>query len=399
MSRPTALILPVALCAALLATPTLSADPASGPTSSPAATSDSPGPDAPVEPVASDAPVLPSTGPLAWRRLRPTGGPSAREDHTWTLAPDGDAAYLFGGRDGSSVHGDLWRFDLVADAWEPVEPEGDRPGPRFGHSAAWVPGVGLVVFAGQRGTDFFNDLWAFDPETVSWRELPARGARPAPRYGSCAGVGPDGRLWISHGFTFRGRFDDTRAYDFARGAWRDVTPAGRRPSARCLHECFWAADGRFVLHGGQTNEERSLGDLWARTPTEGWARLPDPPAAARRLSAVTTAGPDAWIHGGAARDGSPLDDLWRVDRETLEWHRVAWQGTSPPPRASAAIVADPAGGRLLLVGGEGRRMRRDDLWQLAPVVPAREETDDDAVGDDGVAGAGDARAPSAPGGG
>ena len=47
------------------------------------------------------------------------------------------------------------------------------------------------------------------------------------RYGTCAAVAPDGRLWISHGFTADGvRFSDTRAYDFATGAWTDETPDG-----------------------------------------------------------------------------------------------------------------------------------------------------------------------------
>src|SRR5829696_2612887 len=56
-------------------------------------------------PAASEPPVV-----TAWRKLDPGGGPDAREDHTWTLDPSTRTAYLFGGRDGSTVYDDIWAF-------------------------------------------------------------------------------------------------------------------------------------------------------------------------------------------------------------------------------------------------------------------------------------------------
>ncbi|MEA2025225.1 MAG: kelch repeat-containing protein, partial [Chloroflexota bacterium] len=98
-----------------------------------------------------------------WRKVTPERGPAAREDHTWTVDGDGRFAYLFGGRDGGTDFGDLWRYDLENDAWKKLSPRGKRPEPRFGHNAVWVDGHGVIVFAGQRGPDFFDDLWAYDP--------------------------------------------------------------------------------------------------------------------------------------------------------------------------------------------------------------------------------------------
>ena len=156
------------------------------------------------------APPNPATEPMTWTQLD-IEGPPAREDHTWTVDGDGRLAYLFGGRDGATVYDDLWTYDLESDRWTRLDvPPG--PDARFGHEAAWVEGVGLVIFAGQAGSRFFDDLWAFSPETGAWRLLPAGGDVPVARYGTCASVGPDGRLWISHGFTADGsRFADTRA--------------------------------------------------------------------------------------------------------------------------------------------------------------------------------------------
>ncbi|CAN5602582.1 hypothetical protein BH24CHL9_BH24CHL9_06940 [soil metagenome] len=325
-----------------------------------------------------DGAVVPSLLAPAWSRIQAAHSPAAREDHTWTVDEQGAGAYLFGGRDGGTAFDDLWRCDLATDTWSRLRPSGSRPSARFGHSAAWLPGTGLVVFAGQRGTDFFSDLWAYDPGLDRWTRLPARGAAPAARYGSCAVVGRDGRLVISHGFTFRGRFDDTRAYNFRTGRWASVAPAGRRPGERCLHECFTDAEGQLVLYGGQDNQNASLGDLWSTRP-DAWTRAPDPSAAARRLHAVTEAGPDAWVFGGAGRDGSALDDLWRVDRATLQFERVRPAGGSPPARWAGTLVTDTTRGRLLLLGGMGRNAL-GDMWQLTDSAPAMPAPEDTAVG-------------------
>ncbi len=197
-----------------------------------------------------------------WRKVTPRRGPDAREDHTWTVDGDGRFAYLFGGRDGGTYFGDLWRYDLESDVWKRLSPRGKRPEPRFGHSAVWVDGHGVIVFAGQRGPDFFDELWAYDPAANKWRKLPGKGAVPKRRYGSCMVVGPEGRLWISHGFTFAGRFDDTRAYNLKTERWASIAPDGRRPGERCLHDCFTSAAGELVLYGGQDNDAPALDDLW-----------------------------------------------------------------------------------------------------------------------------------------
>ena len=166
--------------------------------------------------------------------------------------------------------------------WRPIAGDrsrqsGPRPAsattPRGSTTWAWS------IFAGQSPTTFYNDLWAYDPAADRWRELPAGGDAPVARYGSCAAIGPDGRLWISHGFTSEGsRFADTRAYDFTTHDWSDETPAGERPVERCLHGCWWTDDGRLALYAGQTTGVPALGDLWQLTPgprigTNAWSEV------------------------------------------------------------------------------------------------------------------------------
>ncbi|HET7678124.1 MAG TPA: kelch repeat-containing protein [Candidatus Limnocylindrales bacterium] len=362
--------LPLRLRLALAAVAVLAA--CAGPGASPPGASGAP--DAPPSPTpaatATTAGRSPTTGPTpsagapAWAALTVVGGPKPREDHTWTVDAEGGSAWLFGGRDRGTVYDDLWRYDLAADRWQAIQPRGMRPAGRFGHTATWVPDVGLVVWSGQAGADFFADLWAFDPAAGSWRELAAGGARPAPRYGACAALGPDGSLWISHGFTDTGRFADTRAYDFAAGRWSDETPAGTLPVKRCLHDCLWAADGRLLLYGGQTDGVASLGDLWALPPDGTWQEIAAGPPP-RRLYGLATVGARAWLFGGGGREGL-LGDLWTLDLASLGWRQETAAG-APPARSGSTLVHDAARGRLLLFGGLTADGASADTWALSGI--------------------------------
>ena len=349
----------------------------SGGGASPAATRPSPSPAASPAVITSPS-LAPSGSPgavspspfvtPAWSPVATGSGaaPAPREDHTWTVDPATGSAWLFGGRDRGTVHGDLWRFDLATDTWTAVTPTAPAPAARFGHGAAWVPGLGLVIWAGQQ-VDFFDDLWAFDPAAGTWRELPGGGDRPAARYGSCAALGPDGRLWISHGFTAdSGRFDDTKAYDFATGAWADETPDDRRPTIRCLHDCLFTADGRLVLYAGQTTGQPAIGDLWSRGVDGGWTPVSDatPAPPPRQLYAVAALDDTAWVIGGGGAERQKLDDVWALDLETLAWRPIAPTGAGPAARSGAAAIADPERSRILVFGGVTAEGSVGDVWEL-----------------------------------
>jgi hypothetical protein len=332
-------------------------------TSTSVAATDPASPSAAPSSAAASPSATPEPEPLAWSRLD-ASGPAAREDHTWTVAGDGRTAILFGGRDGATVFDDLWAYDLDADAWTELAP---APGPaaRFGHEAAWVEDVGLVVFAGQAGATFFNDLWAYDAEANAWAELPGSGDVPVSRYGTCAAIGPDGRLWISHGFTSeQARFSDTRAYDFGAGAWSDETPGGTRPVERCLHGCWWTDDGALALYAGQTTGTRALGDRWALTDGT-WSEIGGTRPPERNLYARARLGGGTLVFGGQALDGSYRGDLWMLPDAAGDAVALEPAGESPPGRAGAEMVTDLDAGRVLLFGGRDANGGLADLWALA----------------------------------
>ena len=357
--HPTALaILLLAACAAPQAAAP-SPEPSAAPSSAVAAT---PKPTA----SATRAPsATPEPEPLAWAPLD-AAGPAPREDHTWTVDPDAGVAYLFGGRDGATVFGDTWAYDLATDAWTQLAPPAS-PDARFGHEAVWVDGIGVVLFAGQAGAAFFGDLWVYDPVANAWAQLPAAGATPTARYGSCAAIGPDGRLWISHGFTEDGvRFFDTRAYDFGAGTWTDETPAdGPRPVERCLHGCWWTDAGELALYAGQTTGTLALDDHW-RLADGTWAPVEGSLPAARNLYARARLDGATLVFGGQAVDGSYLGDLWSLPDGAANATLVELAGGGPQPagRAGAELIVDDERSRALLFGGRTADGALADLWVL-----------------------------------
>ena len=342
--------------------PTAERTPTSPPTPSPTS------PETVAPPSVTGAPPPPSgtPPPLGWlERADVAAGPSAREDHTWTIDDEGTTAYVFGGRVAGGQSDELWAFDLATDSWTVRQPSGDVPPARFGHTAVWVPGSGLVIWSGQAGASFFADVWAYDPSANTWTQLPSSGAEPAARYGSCASLGPDGELWISHGFTAdSGRFADTRSYNFSTGSWTDRTPAGGVPVERCLHDCFWSQNGQLILYGGQTTGVAALGDIWAYDVATGaWAMGADPEAPARQLYALAADGAGGTVFGGGSRDRGFLADMWTIDPQTLALAPLE-AGQGPTPRSGAALIRDPAGSRLVLFGGTNDDGALADLWEF-----------------------------------
>lgn len=341
------------------------------PAGSSATVAPAPATGAPATESPSPASTLLPTG--SWARVVTIGpSPAAREDHTLTVAGDG-TAWVFGGRDGSEVFGDLWQLDLATDAWRERSPAGDAPAARFGHEAVWLPGRGLVVFAGQAAPDrFFDDLWLYDPAADRWTLLPAGGGVPVARYGTCAGLGPDGRLWISHGFTEDGvRFADTHAYDFATGTWSDEAPSDAGPIQRCLHTCWWRADGTFALYGGQTTGVPALGDLWTLksggggAATNRWTEIGGDHPPPRNLPAVARHGQATIILGGRGIEKTALADGWQLPDATGAFSPLAISADSgPSARWGAALIDDPTRDGLVLFGGTDGANAVGDLWTL-----------------------------------
>jgi hypothetical protein len=320
---------------------------------------------------------------MRWRRIEASGTPPAgRTDHS--LVTDGQSLLMFGGRTNGAPLGDLWAYNLAEEGWTQLSSEGG-PSDRFGHNAAYDPATGgdrshpasaermMIVFGGQAGGDFFNDLWIFNPLDGTWvNPSPGEVPIPAPRYGAAAAITHVGLLLISHGFTNSGRFDDTWTGP-AQVFWADVSPAGTRPVKRCLCRGAWdSARNRFLMFGGQTDGTPFLGDLWALDlEASSWTEITsEPKPSPRNFYAMAETDPGRIaLFGGNTPDGpGPMNDLWFFDSQTDTWTLARPEGEAPSARYGHDAVWLPETRRFIVFGGHDASGDLNDLWELT--IPA-----------------------------
>lgn len=332
------------------------------------------------DPVATSSSGVPTTAPSAsapvptravrWTMLPPpSDGPTSRGGHTWTVDPSSAVAYLFGGRGVDGLLGDLWAFDMTADAWERLAPLGPTPSSRAGHVAAWMDGVGLVVFAGRDAAGPSSELWAYDPGANGWRILTTTEDGPAARTDACGVIGPDGRLWVSHGEGGAGAYlDDVWVFDPAASVWAETDTAGAGPSPRAGSACWWSSADGLMLYGGRSSTDEVLGDAWSldsRSAT-GWAPGPGFPPPGRAFTAFATSSSAAYLLGGAGPGDVLLGELLGHDLSAGTTERLTAGSEAPDPRSDATLVDDPEGERVLLFGGRDAAGPTDALWSLSP---------------------------------
>ncbi len=306
-----------------------------------------------------------------WMRLGGSLHPGARRDHSLTPTGEGGAVYLFGGRRNGVAANDLWALDPKKAAWRRVEARGPKPPPRFGHDAFYdAARKRLVVAMGQASSgSFFNDVWAFDPAASSWRQLGVSSAmRPEVRYGAAGAYDRGGnRLFISHGFTSQGRFDDTWILDLATESWSKLSTEGRVPVKRCLTRAFWDPAGRrILLFGGQTDGNPYLGDFWSLDVGRGvWMqeRQAALPSARNLYGASFDEARRRWYVVGGATAKGPAGDAWVYDAAREAWSVIKGIGSKPSARSALDVAV--AGGRLYLFGGNDGTRDLDDTWVLA----------------------------------
>jgi hypothetical protein len=262
--------------------------------------------------------------------------PSPREGHTAT-GRDGATTHLFGGKDRvGRFKNDYWQlnrgdntFYLDFDyQWkQTIVP--NPPAARWDHTTVDVPGnsrAWMIVFGGIAKSPedttldvVMNDVW---------------------------------RLW----------------YDPQGGGlkWTRVTilPSTYSPGPLCGHVSLWrAADSSMVVFGGRDSPSASPSDssLWSLNFTSSTLDS----AAWEKLSAVGP-GPrfhhalgydaigladTAFVFGGEAPGGANLNDLWRLNVNSLTWDKITYLGGSPPSVRSRHSATLQGGSRQLFVFG------------------------------------------------
>jgi N-acetylneuraminic acid mutarotase len=176
-----------------------------------------------------------------------------------------------------------------------------------------------------------RDLWRFDPVAQLWTHL-----RPAPIARAAAGAAVLGhRLYVSGG-----RSDTlttiatTAIYDFDTGRWTIGPPLHRARE----HVAAVAADGAVWLLGGRALGQGNFNDVERLRPgARAWQRMPSMPIARSSFQAVYAGGRIVVVGGEGG--GSTFGEVDALDPATGHWSRLA---DLPTPRHGLGLVASGA---------------------------------------------------------
>lgn len=265
------------------------------------------------------------TANFAWTSY--TGGPGLRADHSSIYDSTGQRMVMFGGQDGSNFLNDVWTLNLDkltannnSSDWTPKTPTGIPPSIRAGHSAVFDSKSNrMIVFGGLDGNDasFKNDVHVLDLSGgMSWTSITISGGVPAPV----------------------GRMGHTAIYD--------------------------PINEMVVVFGG-TDGTTELGDVGflrvpMNSPSFSWVSFSPGTGPVKRTkhSAVYDAvGKRMIIFGGldnlTVPDGSLLNqDTWSLSLGAgIQWSSVPTPG-SPSFRKGHTAVCDTLNQRMLVFGGD-----------------------------------------------
>jgi hypothetical protein len=97
-----------------------------------------------------------------WTQMMPAMSPPPLEQHTMSYDAANGVVVLFGGDDGATFLNDVWVYDVPSNTWTQVDISGDAPEPRRLHAMVYDPAVAEhIVYGGVRvDGSSLADVWS-----------------------------------------------------------------------------------------------------------------------------------------------------------------------------------------------------------------------------------------------
>jgi len=238
------------------------------------------------------------------------------------------------------------------------------PPARRGACAAFDPARDRMILFGGADQVLRNETWSFDAAAATWSQLAPAGRLPTPRSGvAMVYDAARDRMWAHGGYAMNGFGNGPWSLDLAgSGTWTQLFPSGSLPAARGAGSLVLdTTRDRLVLFGGQISfvtTTGATGDVWTLSPaadTLRWTRLiPSGAAPAARWGAIVVydAARDRIVVLGGRDSVTVYNDAWELRfSPSPAWSQLTTFGARPPARDGALGVLDPAGGRIVTVGG------------------------------------------------
>ncbi|KAK2826115.1 hypothetical protein Q5P01_020329 [Channa striata] len=135
--------------------------------------------------------------------------------------------FVFGGVHPSHSSGEkscsnaLYIFNPEFELWYKPIVEGDRPLPRFGHSASLLA-QRLIIFGGRKTATYLNDLHILDLGYMEYTAVKCGNMPPLPRGFHAAVPVSDNRILVSGGCSAIGALHDVHIFNIDTNMWSSV---------------------------------------------------------------------------------------------------------------------------------------------------------------------------------
>jgi hypothetical protein len=317
--------------------------------------------------------------PLTWKEAKPSIVPGVRICSLMVYDSESDVILQFGGFDGKKASRELWAYDCNTNTWENLSQQ-DGPKGRYGHGFIYDEGRdrSILFFGTASSTIYYNDMWEYDYNTRTWKELKPS-VVPSPRCkGGCGYDIESDRIVFFGGFGMdQVNNAETWTYDHDENIWVNETP-DVSPSPRMRNPMIYdeKAD-RIVLFGGWKGGNEVLGDTWAYdVDKNAWQEMnpsQSPAPRARYGRAYLPSEGVVLITGGFGGEAGDLNDTWLYDHGANEWTKLVISGGAMQSRHCFQIALDTESGIIMAMGGAGAESYKD-TWLLNPYEA--EEADD-----------------------
>ena len=252
----------------------------------------------------------------------------------------------------------------------------------------------ILVFGGRDVSR--HTIWTYNLSTEKWRkhEIPSWQITPPACYRACAAaIGSD--VYMFDGRNYPGRTSADALWKLSRSAegsmyWSRVVIKNNTkvPSYRRDHSGWAYEDKLWVFGGSETELPYSAGYLngfgqftnpllskgcytnqllcfnpanaeWKNPECDGWVPTP------RGKHATTQLNDKVWLYGGIDVNLRELDDMYELSMRSLWWTQLQTAFFQPTPQGRAlGTLRVCTENKLLLHGGTGSGIKRDEIWIL-----------------------------------
>jgi len=254
----------------------------------------------------------------------------------------------------------------------------DRPSPRFGHRMVYDPvNERVLLFGGaiwENRYTFFDDLWSYDPSTNTWTKVEC-GPGPSGRFNHMMVYVPDRhQLFLFGGFSTSGRIGGTWVYDIEANAWTQLRPQNSPSPRSDAAIAYDAANGVVILHDGYCRDDSHPQDTWIYDLGENDWILMDPEESPKpqygHHMIFDSLNRRVVMYGGhwenaTTRQHGYSDGVWTYDYPSDTWTKVN-AATALPSRYWHNLAYDSVTGKMVVFGGHGGDINRDDTWLYDP---------------------------------